>query len=641
MATRFKVLFLSMLLAAAQADAAPRKGDKVTPFALDSTSGVKVTEKTLQGADLGVMYFFSTEKCAVCLDGLERLRQVASQYGDDRISLVAVGKQDLGTLKKLPVAERPLVLLAGNTQTLANYNAQYVLPVTYVTGPGGEVLGVLQGGGASTEAMLISLAEKQIQRKKTKSAKGIFEMADKAGGGSLAKAGIGHSLLKEGRLDEAEGVFRALTKDKDKQTAVRGLEGLAEVYLAKGQTDQAIKYANDALAMIPGRSTANLILARAQHKKGQGKEAEQSIARATQDGAQSDFSFQRSDAHLIKGNLLRNKEPSIALTSFKIAARENPHSVEALSNQGALLQAAGDPKQALEVLKKAGGLDPTDKLLHGLVRQAEAAIGQSKDLERQRYIDQTVKDLAARFRENQAKTPANADDWTSPPMVVSILNLQEEAGDPLTARLGVAGVLHHDLQIALAGKGVQVVERAVIDKLLAELNLGSSALADPDTQLKLGRVMAARLMATGGVHPNAGNQSLATLRLVDVETTGIAMSASERMSANPDLAQTAESLAAAIAKTIRDKYPLKGRLALVEGETVILNLGKKHGVAMGQEFSVLGKPEPIELNGKVLGQRETKLGSLRVTKVEDGLAYGAVVARTAAWDKNQRIVQKD
>jgi tetratricopeptide (TPR) repeat protein len=344
---------------------------------------------------------------------------------------------------------------------------------------------------------------------------------------------------------------------------------------------------------------------------------------------------------MIKGNLVRNKEPSIALTSFKIAAKENPHSVEALSNQGAMLQALGDPKQALETLKKAGGLDPSDKLLHGLMRQAEAAISQSKDLERQRYIDGMVKDLAARFREQQAKPVANADDWTSPPMVVSILNLEESIADPMTGRLGVAGVLHHDLQAALAAKGVQVVERAVLDKLLAELNLGSSALADPETQLKLGRVMAARLMATGGVHPGAGNQPLATLRLVDVETTGIAMSANERMDANPDLAKAAENLAASIAKTIHDKYPLKGRIALVEGDSVILNLGKKHGIAVGQEFSVLGKPEAIELNGKVLGYRETKLGSLKVTKVEDGMAHGAVVARTAAWDKNQRVVQKD
>jgi len=193
---------------------------------------------------------------------------------------------------------------------------------------------------------------------------------------------------------------------------------------------------------------------------------------------------------------------------------------------------------------------------------------------------------------------------------------------------------------ALAAKGIQVVDRALLDKLLSELRLGSSELADPDTQLKLGRILAARLTAAGSVR-NAENQGQASMRLIDTETTGIALSVSEKMAGAPDPAALAEKMAAEVAKAIRDKYPMKGRIALVDGDTVALNLGKKHGVAVGQQFNVLGKPEPVELNGKILGYKESKVAQLKVTEVQDGLAYAKASDKTGALEKNQRVIQKD
>lgn len=630
---------LACLLVAAPAwSSAPKRGEPLPPFALDSSAGQKISDKDMQNADLGVLYFFSTQNCPVCLTGVEQLKRIAADHKNDALRIVAVGKQDLATLKKaVPVDGREFQLASADAALLTRYNAQHIMPTTYVTGPGGEILSVLQGGGASTQAVLNTLAEKQLQRKRPAAARQIYESAEKAGGGSMARAGQGYSLMKEGKLAEAEQVFAAMAKASDKETALRGKEGLAEVNLAKGQPGEALKLADAVLAVAPKRAAANLIRASALHRQGQAGQAEQALSVATANDAVADFTWQKSDAQLAQGNLLRKKSPKIALASFRTAARENPQSVEAVSNLGAMQQALGDPKAALETLMKAQKLDPGDKLLHSLMRQTQEAIAQKQDLEKQRYIDDTVKNLLGRFKEQQVKKAATpGDDWTSPPMSVSLLGFREEGPVDLAGRVGLAGVLEHELQGALMARGVQVVDRALIDKLLAELSLGSSELADPETQLKLGRVVAARLIAVGATL--AGPAGQARMRLIDTETTGIAATPSEKLGSAPDPVALAGKLADAIVMSIKQNYPLKGRIVSVDAGKVVLNLGKKQGMAVGQTFNVLGKPEPVELNGKVLGYKETQTGKLKVTEVQDGFAYAQVLATPAALEKNQRVI---
>lgn len=621
--------------------AAPKKGDALPAFSLAATSGTRVTQKMLQDTDLGILYFFSTEKCPTCLSGIEQLKQIAASHSDDSLRIVMLGKQSLAKLKQaIPVSSPNVQVVSADDKTLASFNAQHVLPTTYITGPGGEISAMLQGGGASTEKLLVSLADKQLQRQKPESAAKLFDSASKSGKDSLAMAGKGYSLLKAGKVDAAEAVFTSLAKSRNKESALRGQEGLAEIKLARGDNQGAVKAADSILASAPKRVAANLIKSRALNQMGDNAQAEITLAAATRDDAGADFGFQRAEANLAQGNLLSKKSPKIALASFKMAAKENPHSVEAISNLGALENALGDPKTAAESLRKALALAPGDKLLHSLMRQAQESLAQKQDLEYQRYIDETVKDLANRFKADQTKPKTAGDDWTTPPTVISILGFKDESAPSLSGRVGLEGVLQHELQQALMARGITVVDRALMDKLLAELNLGSSQLADPDTQLKLGRIMAARLMATGTVR--SGAQGNASMRMIDTETTGIALSTSEKLAANVDPAAMAAQMADNIAKAIHDKYPVKGRVAQAEGDSIALNLGKKHGVKVGQVFNVLGmNPQPIELNGKVLGYKDSPMGQLAITEVQDGLSFAKPVGAALTLAKNQRVIQKD
>jgi len=62
-----------------------------------------------------------------------------------------------------------------------------------------------------------------------------------------------------------------------------------------------------------------------------------------------------------------------------------------------------------------------------------------------------------------------------------------------------------------------VIERERLSMALEELNLGSTALVDENTRLKLGQISSAQLMVFGG-YQVIGDTMRLDLRLVDVET---------------------------------------------------------------------------------------------------------------------------
>ena len=85
---------------------------------------------------------------------------------------------------------------------------------------------------------------------------------------------------------------------------------------------------------------------------------------------------------------------------------------------------------------------------------------------------------------------------------------QMDLGNLLSARI---------IETVQQAGGYTVVEREKLEIALRELNLGSSALADPSTQLRIGRIAGARLMIFGAYQVVADQMRL-DLRIVDVES---------------------------------------------------------------------------------------------------------------------------
>jgi TolB-like protein len=101
----------------------------------------------------------------------------------------------------------------------------------------------------------------------------------------------------------------------------------------------------------------------------------------------------------------------------------------------------------------------------------------------------------------------------------------EDVSPGAAGEQGIGEVLALRIVEAARARGVSVVERQKLLLAVEELRLGSSALADESTRLRLGRITGARQMVFGG-YIAVGNRVRMDLRLVDVETGKVLRTAS-------------------------------------------------------------------------------------------------------------------
>jgi len=202
--------------------------------------------------------------------------------------------------------------------------------------------------------------------------------------------------------------------------------------------------------------------------------------------------------------------------------------------------------------------------------------------ERARRVDALVDELAKRYRDNQIPAAAAGDGWTTDRGISLVFMEVKNNGISSTEADYILGRVGESLMNL--GR-FQVVERQVLDKLMAELKLSSSALADPATALKLGKVLSARVIATGSMVREKKNW-LVSLRFIETETTAIKASLSTMM-AGAKMAKIADELAGKVAEKLRHTYPLQAVISAVDGEKGVINIGLQSGVVRGMRFNAL------------------------------------------------------
>lgn len=144
----------------------------------------------------------------------------------------------------------------------------------------------------------------------------------------------------------------------------------------------------------------------------------------------------------------------------------------------------------------------------------------SEDLEKaakQKRTDDLVAALLKDYRDNQkgGKGRSEAVGTKGPPTLV-FLNIRANGiteEDKEYILTGITGKLRNS-------GSVLVVERDIIDKLLEELRLGSSELADQATVLEIGKILTAQIISTGSISRD-GRDWQVSLRFIDTETTAI------------------------------------------------------------------------------------------------------------------------
>ncbi len=612
-------------------------GASAPAFSLNDARGEPRDLAKAKGQPLIILYFFGVDS-RPSQEGLLSLNQLTKQHPGSGLTVWGVTRSPREAVSQF-VAQSgltlPILLDPGQVSDL--YQARMILPTVCTIGPGLKVLDYFQGGGKTTENMLVRVAERELQQKQTRMAKAISEeVVKKSPQNTKAKAVKGYAALKEKKLSEAEKVFKEMSA-KGSPGEILGKEGLSAVYAMKGETNKALQMAKEVEREAPRRAYTHVVkgdILYAQDKKKEAEAEYQAAARKEEAEVYHDaVRFNQLGRYYAKAG-----EYQKARELYDRAIDIDPYYIEGTTNKGITYEKEGRWDKALESYRQALALEKNDTFAVALARKAQEMLDIQKDAERKKRIDQLVKDLAARYRDQKTVQAKTEDPWTSPPMILSFVDIQEKGA--MSERDGFSTVFVSELSNLLNGSGrMRVVERAVLDRLLEELNLGSSDLANQETALKLGRVLAARLIGTGSLlHMQQG--SLLSLRLIDTETSAIPQVLTRQISGTGTLEKELFQLNRDILKSVMTKYPLRGYLVRVNGGEAILNLGSNQGVVLGTKFEALEEQEPIQYKGKSLGSAPRSVGQLEVARVEPDLCYLKVLKQDRPLKRDDKVQER-
>jgi len=606
-------------------------------FSLKDLQGKTYDISGLKNQPMVIIYFFDVES-RPSLEGLLSIDNLSKQYKNADLmvwSITASPKEKVANFITQTQPTFPVLLDDLGVSDL--YQARLIIPTICILGPELKILDFFQGGGKTTEVMLVRLAERKLQRKQTMIAKAISEkVVEKNPKNVNAKTIKGYAALKEGDLNEAEQTFHNLSKEEGKGE-ILGKEGLSMVYAKKGQTEKALKIAKEVEQKADDRAYVHVVKGDLLYSLDKKEEAEAEYKKAIKKNEAE--TYQKAVAYNKLGRIYASKgkyEESRSL--YDQAVEIDPYYIEATSNKGITYEKEGDWDKALEEYRMAQAVDPKDSFVAVLAKKAQEMLLLQQDSDKKNRIDKLVKELAERYRGHLKAESKVEDNWTSQPMVLSFVDLMESGG--LTERDGFSTVLTTQLADQLNASGrVQVVERVLIDRLLEELNIGSSELADPATALKLGKVLAAKLIGTGSIY-HLPSGSLLSLRFIDTETSAIAKVINQQLASGMSFKKDLHQLNREILTTIISSYPLQAYVVEVTGQQVVLNLGSRQGVVLGTTFNVIEEKAPIEYKGKKLQSEPSIVAQAEVTAVEPDFCYANIKNHTRPIKKNDKLKER-
>ncbi len=572
-----------------------------------------------------ILYFFDAGS-RPSQEGLLSLDRLKKKHAEEDLFVWGITASSKAQVKRFVEKIKPAFpVLMDDAKVSGQYNATLVLPTICVLGPDHKILDVFQGGGKTTQIMLVRLAQRQLLRKNTLMAKSLSEEAIKKDPENAeAKAVKGYAQLKEGKIDQAEKTFLALAGQKGKAKVV-GKEGMALVSVKKGDVKKALALAEEVEKEAPDRGYANMIKGDILYSRKDKKAAEAQYKKAVRKKASAPY--QKAEAFNRMGRLYAGKkEYQKASELYDRAVEIDPAYIEATSNKGVALEKQGKWDQALAAYRKALSFDKDDVFARVLAKKAQQMLDVQKDAAAKQRMDKLVKDLAARFRDkNKSWFKKQEDQWTSRPMVMTFIDFAEKGG--LSERDGFSSVFSAQLADQLNSSGrVKIVERVLMDRLLEELNLGSSELADKETALRLGNVMAAKLICTGSMF-HLPDSTMLSMRFIDTETSQVPKSLTRRTDPKGALDDLFYELNRKILELVIKKYPLQGFVVQADSDRVMLNIGSNQGVVEGTTFDVIEEKEPVKYKGRMLKAKPNVIAGIEIETVEPDLSFARILNR--------------
>ncbi|MCX5894598.1 MAG: CHAT domain-containing protein [Proteobacteria bacterium] len=434
---------------------------------------------------------------------------------------------------------------------------------------------------------------------------------------------MAYSLLHANQAERAQRSFEQLPAND-----YRRFEGLAAVFYEAGDTDKALEMSAKAIEMNPDNVYAHVISGNILFSQGKLDEAAREYEKATQQ--KRGASWQKAEAFNGLGRIYSAQgDVEKSLTYYGQAASFNPESSVIYTNQGVAFEKRGNIAEAASYYQKAVKANPQDPIALSLLADVQKKQQGAEDKSRQERIDKLIGELVESHKKaSPAKTPEDA--WTSKPITLSFVNFQQKGS--LSIREGEDQFFQLKLNAILQEGGrVQILERELLDKLLEELKLSTTDLVDPKKALEVGKILAARLIATGSLM-RYGKDLQASIRLTETETTSLKAAIAET---EKDINQLAEKTARQIQEKLAKAYPVRGFITSLEGNQLALNIGSEVGVKPGMELKVLEEEKAAD--AKQLPGRFREIGTIQITAVTDKTAAAAPGKDTRGAAKGMRV----
>jgi tetratricopeptide (TPR) repeat protein len=391
--------------------------------------------------------------------------------------------------------------------------------------------------------------------------------------------GLSFRLMHMGQLAQAEAAVQTVSP-KDP----RYFEGWSALHLSRGEIDKARDSYHHLLDAAPGRPYSAVLnghLALLDGKLEQSESAYNNILE------RSDLEpWQRAECHFGLGRIqLQRNAPDQAAQQFDKVIQLDPAFVQAYTGKGLALERLGELPQAVEYYDRAVKTNPDDYISASLAQRSREKLQAQAQEERRARIDALVEDLAKAYRENPAPTGGDEDDWSSKPLYLFFTDLDVQ-GQP-AVREGENSFLSDQITRQVGqGSRIHLVERAILDKLLAELKLAGSQITDRETALRLGKVLSARIIVAGSIVRYSGEIQI-TLRAVDTETTLVTVIATDACVVSENPKEMLRRLALGFQEQVMAAYPIRARISAVRDGEIALNVGSLVGVKPGMKLHLV------------------------------------------------------
>jgi TolB-like protein len=167
-----------------------------------------------------------------------------------------------------------------------------------------------------------------------------------------------------------------------------------------------------------------------------------------------------------------------------------------------------------------------------------------------------------------------------------------------------------------------IIERRLLEQILAEQKIGSSGLVESTSAAKIGKMLGVKTVVTGTVQSFAGTLEI-NARVINVETGSIISAQKVQAGSANRLTDLVKQISSKIIKG----FPLEGYVVQRKKDAIVIDLGRQAGVQEGMGFSVFVEGAPIKhpLTGEILDIEKVEKGVVEILEVREKSSHGRIV----------------